>query len=131
METANSTESQSLGKSPAGGMRRWLSEAARFWERWRLIYNLVLAAFVVGWIVRTWPHFRHAMTLENLGRLMILALLANVCYCAAYLMDILIQQSGAESSWRLQRTALWVVGMLLAILLENYWIADEIYDFVQ
>jgi hypothetical protein len=111
-------------------MRKWLGEAARFWEPWRLAYNLVLAAFVVGWIVKTWPHFRLAMTMPNLGRLMILALLANVCYCAAYVMDILIQQSAAESSRRLQRAGLWVVGMLLAILFENYWIADEIYPFV-
>jgi hypothetical protein len=130
METANSTGSQSVGKSPAGGMRKWLNEAARFWEPWRLVYNLVLAAFVVGWIVRTWPHFRPAMTMANLGRLMIFALLANVCYSAAYVMEILIQQSAAEPSRRLQRTGLWVVGMLLAILFENYWIADEIYDFV-
>jgi hypothetical protein len=110
-------------------MQGGLGEAARFWEPRRLVYNLVLAAFVVGWIVRTWPHFRPAMTMPNLGRLMILALLANVCYCAAYMMDILIQQSPVESR-RLQRTGLWVVGMLLAILFENYWIADEIYPFV-
>lgn len=130
METENSTGSQSLGKSPAGGMREWLSEAARFWEPRRLVYNLVLAAFVIGWILRTWPHFRPAMTMEDSGRLMILALLANVCYCAAYVVDILIQQSAAESSRRLQRSGLWVAGMVLAALFENYWIADEIFPFV-
>ena len=130
MDTENSTELQGLGNSPASGMRGWLGEAARFWEPRRLVYNAVLAAFVVGWIVRTWPHFRPAMTMENLGRLMILALLANVCYSAAYMMDILIQQSAVASSRRLQRSALWVVGMVLAVLFENYWIADEIYPFV-
>lgn len=130
METENSTESQSLGKSPAGGMQGGLGEAARFWEPRRLVYNLVLALFVVGWIIRTWPHFRLAMTMANLGRLMILGLLANVCYSAAYVVDILIQQSAVASSRRLQRTGLWVVGMVLAVLFENYWIADEIYPFV-
>lgn len=130
MDAENSMGTQSLGGSPAGGMREWLSEAARFWEPRRLVYNAVLAAFVIGWILRTWPHFRQAMTMANLGRLMILALLANVCYCAAYMVDILIQQSAAESSRRLQRSGLWVVGMFLAVLFENYWIADEIYPFV-
>jgi hypothetical protein len=130
METENSNESQSLGKSPAGGMREWLGEAARFWEPRRLVYCLVLAAFVVGWIVRTWPHFRPAMTLEGLGFLTVMALLANVCYSAAYVADILIQQSAAESSRRRLRTGLWVVGTVLAVLFENYWIADEIYPFV-
>jgi hypothetical protein len=121
---------QGLGNSPASGIRGSLAEAARFWEPRRLVYNAVLAAFVVAWIVRTWPHFRPAMTMENLGRLMILALLANVCYSAAYVMDFLIQQSAVTSSRRLQRSALWVVGMVLAVLFENYWIADEIYPFV-
>jgi len=32
--------------------------------------------------------------------------------------------------WNRQRWAIWVVGTLLAILFENYWIADEIYPFV-
>ncbi|HEX4542794.1 MAG TPA: hypothetical protein VH114_06475 [Candidatus Acidoferrum sp.] len=130
MEAANSTGSQSLGKSPASGMHRGLGEAARFWEPWRLAYNLVLATFVVGWIVRTWPHFRPAMTMPNLGRLMILALLANVCYCAAYLAEILMQNATTSSAWNRQRWVVWVVGTLFAILFENYWIADEIYPFV-
>jgi hypothetical protein len=130
METASSTGSQSLGKSPVGGMQKWLGEAARFWEPRRLVYNLVLAAFVVGWIVRTWPHFRPAMTWEGLGILMVLALLANLCYCAAYLAEILIQNVTASTAWNRQRWVLWVVGTLFAILFENYWIADEIYPFV-
>lgn len=130
MDTENSTGTQGLGNSPASGMRVWLGEAARFWEPRRLVYNLVLGAFALAWIVRTWPHFRPAMTMENLGRLMVLGLLANVCYSAGYVMDILIQQSAVASSRRLQRSALWVVGMVLAVLFENYWIADEIYPFV-
>lgn len=131
MDTVRSTGTQSLGKSPAGGMRGWLSEAARFWEPRRLVYNLVLAAFVVAWIVRTWPHFRQAMTPANLGRLMILALLANVCYCAAYLAETLIQNVTTRTAWNRQRWVVWVVGTLFAILFENYWIADEIYPFVK
>ncbi len=69
------------------------------------------------------------MTLESLGIMMVLALLANLCYCAGYLTEILIQNS--TSSWNRQRWAVWVVGTLLAILFENYWIADEIYPFVR
>jgi len=69
------------------------------------------------------------MTLESLGIMMVLALLANLCYCAGYLAEILIQNS--TSSWNRQRWAVWVVGTLLAILFENYWIADEIYPFVR
>ena len=43
------------------------------------------------WVVFTWPHFRPAFTLEALGKMLVLALLANVCYSAAYPVDWLIQ----------------------------------------
>jgi len=58
-----------------------------------MLYNLVLAAVVVVWLVATWPHFRTALTLPSLGALVVLALLANACYSAAYLVDIPLQRS--------------------------------------
>ncbi len=83
------------------------------------------------WVVKTWPHFRPAMTLESLGIMTVLALLANLCYSAAYLAEILIQNSGTGTKWNRQRWVIWTIGTLLAILFENYWIADEIYPFVR
>jgi hypothetical protein len=142
METPVPTQSQSFGKAPSGGLRESLAEAARFWEPRRLIYNAVLAAIVVAWVVRTWPHFRPALTLESLLIMSVLALLANVCYCAAYLVDLVMQSAEHDTSTgqlrgpdaganlRQWRWGLWVVGMLLAVLSENYWIADEIYPYV-
>jgi len=61
----------------------------------------------------------------------VLALLANVCYCAAYLVDIPMQGSPLSITWRRRRWGLWVIGTLFAIVVENYWIADEIYPFVR
>ena len=57
----------------------------------------------------------------------VLALLANVCYCAAYILDMAMQHSSLSAAWRRRRWILLLVGMLIAIVLENYWIADEIY----
>ena len=105
--------------------------AARFWEPRRLLYNLLLTGVVLIWIVKTWPHFRPAMTLESLGIMTVLALLANLCYCAAYLAEILIQNASSGAEWNRLRRVIWVIGTGLAILFENYWIADEIYPFVQ
>jgi len=134
METGNSTPSPEIGKSAmrseGSSPRKGLIVAARFWEPRRLVYNALLFAVCVIWVVKTWPHFRPAMTLESLGIMTVLALLANVCYCAAYLGEILIQNASSSEGWNRQRWAIWVAGTLFAIFFENYWIADEIYPFV-
>ena len=131
METPPPTQSQGFGKSPSGPFRGFLTDAIRFWEPRRLIYNLVLAVVVVVWIVASWPHFRPVFTLHSLLLLSILALLANVCYCAAYLVDIPMQSLFVGDARRRYRWLLWLIGTLFAILFENYWIADEIYPFVR
>ncbi len=114
------------------------ADALRYWEPRRLLYNALLTLVALGWFVLTWPHFRPALNLmqvpqgerhSELMLLTILALLANVCYSAAYLADIPLQISFA-AEWRSRRWILWLAGTLFALLLENYWIADEIYPFV-
>jgi hypothetical protein len=131
METAPPTQTQDSSNSPSRQFRGLLADAMRFWEPRRLIYNLVLFAVAMIWLVASWPHFRPALTLSSLLILSVLALLANVCYCTAYLLDIPMQLTSASADLRGQRWGLWLVGMLFAIVLENYWIADEIYPFVQ
>src|SRR5215469_6545025 len=107
-----------------------LRDASRFWEPRRLWYNVVLFLIVVLWVALTWPHFRPAMNWVALGKMTVLALLANLCYCAGYAMEGFIQPMVEQAYWRRLRWVVWVVGMLLAILLAYYWIADEIYPAV-
>ncbi len=106
-------------------------DAAHYWEKRRLAYNLMLALITLGWLVLTWPHFRPAFTLESLFRLLVLGLIANVPYSLVYLVDLPIQLSSLRPIWLRWRWILWTVGMLLAALLTCYWIADEIYPYVQ
>ena len=96
-----------------------------------MVYNFVLTTVVIVWLVATWPHFRTALTLSSLLLLSILALLANACYCGAYFVDIPMQRSSLSPVWRHWRWRLWLMGTLFAIVLANYWIADEIYPFVR
>ena len=118
-------------RNPTGNEKRVdLKDAARFWERNRLWYNAVLLLVVVLWVVFTWPHFRPAMNLVALGKMTVLALLANLCYCAGYAMEGFIQPLVQQAYWRRVRWTVWIVGTLLAILLTNYWIVDEIYPDV-
>jgi hypothetical protein len=103
--------------------------APRFWERGRLFYNLLLTAVVLLWLILTWPHFRPALTLPAFAAMMMLAVLANLCYCAAYLAEPLIQQLPV-AYWKRLRWAVWIFGTLVALVFENYWIGDEIYPDV-
>ena len=104
-------------------------EAARFWERGRLLYTAILTTVVLLWLALTWPHFRPSLTLGSFEAFFVLGLLANLCYSAAYLAEFFIQLLAPGPSRRRARIALFVVGTLFALLIENYWIADEIYPY--
>jgi hypothetical protein len=129
-------DSSQLASSPGSTapngapFREYVSDAIRYWEPRRLGYNLVLAAIVLGWVGLTWPHFRGAFTWPSALAVFVLAVLANVCYCAAYLVDLTVQCSTYRDAWRKRRWLLWFVGAAFAGVLTYYWIADEIYPSV-
>ncbi|MGB8541917.1 MAG: hypothetical protein WCD49_09810 [Candidatus Acidiferrales bacterium] len=131
METTHSTQSANFGKSPNGWFKGSFGDAIRFWEPRRIIYNFALTGVCLAWILTTWPHFRPALTLSSLGIVTVLALLANVCYCSAYLVDIPAQHFIRGEVRNRGRWVLWLVGTVLAIVVANYWIGDEIYPFVR
>ena len=63
----------SLPSSQPVELRGILSDAMGYWERRRIIYNFLLVAVGLIWIVGTWPHFRPAFTWSSLGALLGLA----------------------------------------------------------
>ena len=103
------------------------SDAIRYWEFRRIWYNLALGSLVLAWVVLTWPHFRPAFNLADLGRALVLAAIFNVCYSAAYLPEAAF---GESPLWRRARIFVWTAGTLFALLFACYWIADEIYPSV-
>jgi len=107
-----------------------IRNATRFWEPRRLIYNGILTAIAFFWLIKDWTHFLPALTWSSLGIITVLALLANLCYCAAYLADLAIQSLVPNSACNRSRWAIWSLGTLIAIVLESYWINDEIYPYV-
>lgn len=110
-------------------LRLILTDAIRYWERRRIAYNIVLAAAVAAWVLLTWPHFRDSLSLASVTALLILAAIANILYCAAYVADLPMQYSSMRETWLRWRWGLWWAGTLFALLLTNYWIADEIYPY--
>lgn len=115
----------------ASQLREIFTDAIGYWELRRILYNVILAIVVTFWFIVTWPHFKPALTLQTLVFLFALAMLANVCYCAAYLADVPMQYSLFRTVWRRWRWRLWTVGVIFAVVIANYWIADEIYPYVR
>jgi hypothetical protein len=131
MNTSAASNTPGSAPSEPAPFRDLLSDAISYWEPRRVGYNAFLALVVLGWVAFSWPHFRSAFTWQSLLLVFVLAVLANVCYCAAYVADIPMQYSAFRETWRRRRWALWCVGVLFAGAITFYWIADEIYPFVK
>jgi hypothetical protein len=126
MLSAPTTPADPLPPSPASSIRATLADAARFWEPRRILYNVVLAAVTIAWFAHAWPNFRAEFTLPGLIPLSVLALIANLLYCAAYFIDVPMQLTPFSALWKRRRWILWLAGTLLAFAVTNYWIADEV-----
>ncbi len=75
-------------------LREKASNAIRFWERWRIAYNLVLTGVVVLHFVAAYPASKQVLSINFCLALFLLAVVANILYCTAYLPDIFVQASG-------------------------------------
>src|SRR5215467_5417405 len=83
-----------------------LTDAIRYWEPRRIGYNAILVVVVVTVFVLHWPESRSVISVDLLLRFFILAVLANVAYCSAYVVDIAVQLSAFRASWKRYR---WMV----------------------
>jgi hypothetical protein len=72
----------------AQNLRESVTAAIRFWEPRRLIYNAVLASIVLIYFGMDYPASKAVVSIDSILGLFLLAVLANVAYCAAYLVDI-------------------------------------------
>jgi len=88
------------------GIREIFTDALRFWEWRRPFYNLALAAVVITEFTRKWPLSKLSLSFGIVLHIFILAVLANVAYCAAYLVEIFVQFSDFREPWRRYRFAL-------------------------
>ncbi len=96
-------------------------DAVRFWERGRVAYNLALAVVVGIVFTYFWPLSRQALSLDRALDVFILAVLANVLYCSAYVVDLFLQYAGFAAAWRRRRWMLWALGTTLACVLAQFF----------
>jgi hypothetical protein len=97
-------------------MKEIVTDSIRYWEPRRLAYNAVLALVVVV------VFFKHHSTLAGVtwqqgAVLLVMAVIANLLYCAAYVADIFAQCSDFQAAWKRQRWLLWAAGTALSILM--------------
>jgi len=102
-------------------LREQATDALRWWEPMRLLYNAVLAAVIVTYFFVMLPSSKQILTLDGVLFLFVLAVLANVAYCAAYVVDIFVQTSGYRESWRSYRWLLFLAGVTFAGVLTRYF----------
>ena len=98
-----------------------LSDAIRYWEPRRVLYNAVLLLVVA---ITYWANLPASQTIVNadsLQVLFVLAVLANVAYCAAYVADVVAQMSAFRGVWLRVRWMLLVVGVLFAGVLAHFF----------
>ena len=98
-------------------MKDLITDAIRYWEPRRLVYNSVLAIIV---LVRAWPVLSSHWSgewLPALATLFVLAVAAHIAYCAAYPVDVFLQGSAFRATGRRYRWVLLMTGLLTAAAL--------------
>jgi hypothetical protein len=101
--------------------RELAAEAIKYWEPRRLVYNLVLAAVVVSYFALAWPKSAAFLSVNFALVLFLLAVVANVCYCAAYVVDMFVQLSSVRTLWLRKRWLLFLLGMMFAAVITRFF----------
>ncbi len=97
------------------------TDALRYWESRRLVYNGVLGLIVVCYFVAGWPASRTTLSLDSVLHLFLLAVMANVFYCAAYLVDGFVQLSSFRQRWSSLRWVLFALGTAFAAVITRFF----------
>jgi len=102
-------------------LRESATDAIRYWEPRRIAFNFVLAAVVLAYFWIGYPTSRSALSVNLALLVFLLAVLANVAYCAVYLVDVFAQASGYRDLWRKYRWTLFMVGTLFAAVITRFF----------
>src|SRR5262249_44432826 len=96
------------------------SDALRYWEPRRLLYNLALLLVVLAHFYSSWPDSKAFLTRDTFLGFFFLAVLANVLYCAAYAADLFVQFSGQRAAWARWRWMVLVTGIAFAAVITHF-----------
>lgn len=95
-------------------LKNHITDAIKYWEPRRVVYNLVLALIVVYYALPVVLREREFPWITGALGLFVLAVIANILYCAAYPVDIFVQMSDFKDVWVKFRWLLFVTGLAVA-----------------
>jgi hypothetical protein len=101
--------------------REAATNAIRYWERMRPVYNGILLLIVLASFFVLYPNSRQNLSVHLGLLLFLLAVLANVAYCSAYVVDVFAQMTGYQTLWLKLRWALFSIGVIFAGILTYFW----------
>jgi hypothetical protein len=104
----------SLGPMSDVTAREAISQAIRYWEPRRLLFNAILLIEVAAIFALNLPGSRARLNVDLVLLLFVLAVLANVAYCTSYLVDVVAQLSAFRITWLRYRWALFLIGVAFA-----------------
>lgn len=105
-------------------VRDAITDAIRYWEKMRIAYNAILMMVVITMFTTRWPESGSALSADLILALFLLAVAANVFYCAAYIVDVSAQYSGFRDTWRRHRWILFGVGATFASIIARFITMD-------
>jgi hypothetical protein len=108
-------------------LKERITEALKYWEPMRIVYNAVLAIEVVGYYFIFLPASKTHVTRETVLFVFVLAVGANIVYCAAYPVDLFVQVSALRHKWRTYRYLLFALGLALAATFTR-WFAFALFS---
>lgn len=98
-----------------------LTSAIRYWEKMRLVYNGILILVVATCFVWTYSTAKSQLSVNFFLGLILAAVLLNVLYCAAYIVDLLVQMSEFRERWARYRWVLFTIGAVFAAIMTRFW----------
>ena len=118
--TEHVQDSGAARRSLLSRVSAYAANALQYWEPRRLVYNGALALVVVGHFVAALPASREKLSLDLVLGMFLLAVLANVAYCAVYAIDLFVQFSGLDSAWRRGRVVVLAIGTAFAATITHF-----------
>jgi hypothetical protein len=101
-------------------LRDAASNAIRYWEMRRIVYNAILAAIVIAYFGMAYPASKSALTADSILGIFLLAVIANVLFCSAYIVDIFAQLTDFRETWLRFRWILFLVGVCFAGIVTRF-----------